>query len=167
MVLHMSSRHTRVRFTWETTPAGLLQTWSSTEYMHFNMAERLWCTKVWLRWTSAAAVCAVGSSMSLLAVSFPFGGRAWGPVYLDPAKACDVDWRRRGVVCGVASCRSTRVSVGRGVTVRRGLSDVVSRLAGDGGVVGGGCRRCGEPTVVPVGGPCRLVGAWTVDACHR
>jgi len=39
MVLHMSRRHTRVRFTWETTPVGWLQTWSSTEYMHFNMAE--------------------------------------------------------------------------------------------------------------------------------
>ena len=29
MVLHMSRRHTRVRFLWETTPAGWLQTWSS------------------------------------------------------------------------------------------------------------------------------------------
>ena len=31
MVLHMARRHTRVRFTWETTPVGWLQTWSSTE----------------------------------------------------------------------------------------------------------------------------------------
>ena len=31
MVLHMSRRRTRVRFTWETTPVGWLQTWSSTE----------------------------------------------------------------------------------------------------------------------------------------
>jgi len=59
MVLHMSRRHTRVRFTWETTPAGWLQTWSSTQYMHFYMAERLWDTKVCSLWMSAASICAV------------------------------------------------------------------------------------------------------------
>ena len=31
MVLHMSRRRTRVRFTWETTPVGWLQTCSNTE----------------------------------------------------------------------------------------------------------------------------------------
>ena len=36
MVLHMSRRLTRVRFLWETTPVGWLQTWSSPGCMHFD-----------------------------------------------------------------------------------------------------------------------------------
>ena len=31
MVLHMARHHAWVHFTWETTPLGWLQTWSSTE----------------------------------------------------------------------------------------------------------------------------------------
>ena len=76
--------------------------------MQFNVAERLWCIKVMLQWASAAVVCAVGPSGFLLASIFPFGGRAWGPFYVGPAKAHGRGWRlREERVCGLVSWRQS------------------------------------------------------------